>query len=276
MVVNRISLLTKGHSMLFNFKLAPLEQLTPRAHPGNPGMSWFGLTQGEYWMHAGESALLEYGDGARGAGAPRHCTYPVARLHEDFLDMLPYILEPVPGPLVAYLSGNDAVQWWEAYENWYDANLRQMGEAGLQQVDNDAHRLLYGRMLDTSYLAPLTSIIMWSDDENIYLSWDNRAGMLDGHPAWAAQYGEFQMPRREFLAEVQSFHTRLIEQMEGRIEQVYCGKLHPQIQVDLDALVVEHEERSDALHDALALKAQTDWQAVERAIAEILDARQAA
>lgn len=262
--------------MLFNFRLAPLQEFTPRRHPGNPSLSWFGLTQGEYWMRVGESALLEYGEGVLAPGAPPHCVYPVAQLHEDLLGMLPYVLDPVPASLVPYLSGNDAGAWWEGYEAWYDRNVGALHDASLQQTDSDAHRLLYGRMLDTSYLAPLTSITLWSDDENIYFAWDNRAGMLNGSSAWSAQYGEFAMPRREFLAEVQSFHTRLIEQMESRIEQVCCGILPREIDVDLDALVSEQEQRSDALHDALALKVQTDWPGVARAISEILGARQLA
>ncbi len=259
--------------MLLNFKLAPLEEFTPRAYPGNPGLSWSGLTQGEYWMRVGESRLLEYGERARAAGAPRHCAHPVARLHEDLLGMLPHILEPVPAALMPYLSGDLAAAWCEAYEAWYDSNLARMHQPGPQRIDGDAHRMLHGRMLDTSYLAPLTNITIWSDDENIYVPWDNRAGVLDGVPAWAAQYGEFQMPRREFLAEVQSFHTRLTEQMEGRIERVCCGALPREIQVDLDALVSEQQERADSLHDALALQPRTDWAAVERAIGEILEAR---
>lgn len=262
--------------MLFNFMLAPLENFAPRLHPGNTAISWFGLSQGEYWIRVGESVLLEYAESARADRASRHCSYPVARLHEDLLGMVPYILEPVPKHLVPYLSGNDAGVWWEAYELWYERNLGGMHDTDLQQVDSDAHRLLYGRMLDTSYLAPLTSIVMWSDDENVYLGWDNRAGMVNGHAAWAAQYGEFQMPRREFLAELQSFHTRLIEQMEGRLEQVFCGALPPELQIDLDTLVIEQEERGDALHDALNLKVQTDWAAVGHAIAGILESGQTA
>ena len=260
--------------MLFNFTLVPLESLAPRRHPGNPGVSWFDLTLGEYWLRAGDNALLEYGEQA--TGASRHCTYPVARLHEDFLGMLPYILEPVPPSLVHHLSGAGAAQWWEAYEAWYDVNLGRMHDTPLQQIDSDAHRLLYGRLLDTSYLAPLTRIAMWSDEETVHFDWDNRAGVLNGEPAWAAQYGAFQMPRREFLAEVQSFHTRLAEQMEARIERVLGGALPPGFLIDLEALVSEQEARADALHDALALHADTDWHAVARAIAAILDARQAA
>lgn len=262
--------------MLFNFHLAPLETFAPRPAPGNPDISWFALTQGEYWLKPGESTLLEYGESARAAGAPRHCTYPVARLHEDCLGMLPYILEPVPATLVPYLSGADAAAWWEAYETRYELDLAKLHVAALRQTDDDAHRLLHGRMLDTSYLAPLTNIILWSDDEHIHFSWDNRAGMLNGNPAWAAQHGAFSMPRREFLAELQSFHMRLIEQMAGRIEQVCSGRLPAGIAVDLDALVSEQEARADALHEALSLQARTDWGAVERAIGDVLDTRQPA
>jgi hypothetical protein len=259
-------------AMLFDFELAPLAACMSVTHPANPELSWFRLTQGEYWITVGDNTLLEYVEAARTAGAPLHCCYPVARLHEDILNMLPCILEPVPAALVQYLAGDNAAAWWETYETWYDRSLDAGPDARLQQMDDDAHGLLYGRLLDTSYLAPLTSIAIWSDDENVYFTWDNRAGVLNGIRAWSAQHGEFQMPRREFLAEVQSFNNRLLEQMADRIERVRCGALPPDIAVDLDALLSEHAERGDALHDALSLRVQTDWPAVERAISHIREA----
>ena len=33
--------------MLFEFELAPLESYTSAAHPANPELSWYALTQGE-------------------------------------------------------------------------------------------------------------------------------------------------------------------------------------------------------------------------------------
>jgi Family of unknown function (DUF5984) len=255
--------------MLFDFELAPLESYASAAHPANPELSWYALTQGEYWITVGNSTLLEYAEGARTGGTQRYCRYPVARLHEDILTMLPSILEPVPATLVQYLAGDAAAAWWEAYETWYDRALRAGPDPRRRRIDDDAHGLLYGRVLDTSYLAPLTGITLWSDDENVYFAWDNRAGTLNGVRAWTAVHGEFQMPRREFLAEIQSFNNRLIEQMAGRIEQLRCGALPPEIVIDLDALASEHEERGDVLHEALSLKTRTDWPAVERAISDI-------
>lgn len=255
--------------MLFDFELAPLESHTSAAHPANPALSWYTLTQGEYWITVGNSILLEYAEAARTGGTPRYCRYPVARLHEDILTMLPCILEPVPATLVQYLAGDDAAAWWEAYETWYDRGFGAGPDPRLQRIDGDAHGLLYGRVLDTSYLAPLTSVTIWSDDENVHFAWDNRAGILDGVPAWTAVHGEFHMPRREFLAEIQSFNNRLVEQMAGRIEQLRSGALPPEIAIDFDALASEHDERGDVLHEALSLKVRTDWPAVERAISEV-------
>lgn len=262
--------------MLFSFKLKPLSEIKPWGAPEHPSFSWHALTEGEFWIEAGESSLLEYSENARPQG-PRHCIHPVAQLHEDLMNMLPYILEPVPQALTPYLFGDTATAWWEAYEGWYDHNEASLEQSeALQRIDHDAHRLMYGRILDVSYLEENTHIAIWSDDESVYIGWDNRDATHGGHPVWTAGFGEFQMSRREFMAEVQSFHSRLIEQMAERIEQVRSGALPPGIMVDMDALAIEQDSRDDELHDALNLESETDWGAVQRALEEILESRQVA
>jgi len=262
--------------MLFNFQLKPLDQITPWGGPDHPLHDWFALTEGEFWIEAGECTLLEYSEQARPAGA-RHCSHPVAQLHEDLMDMLPYILEPLPAGLVPYLFGNEANAWWESYETWYEHNLEQLEtDAELQRIDHDAHRLMYGRVLDTGYLADDTYITLWSDDENVYFGWDNRNATEDGHAVWSSGFGEFQMSRREFISELHAFHSRLIEEMAARIEQVQSGALPPEVKVDIDELRIEQDRRADEMQDALNLESQTDWAAVERALNEVRESKQAA
>lgn len=70
----------------------------------------------------GENKLFEYSEVAQAAGAGRYCEYQVVRLHEDLLEMLPNILEPVPDTLHQYLSGNTAVEWRAAFAAWCDTN----------------------------------------------------------------------------------------------------------------------------------------------------------
>ena len=262
--------------MLFNFQLKPLDQITPWGAPGHPSLNWFALTEGEYWIEAGECTLLEY-SGQAHPHEPRRCEYPVARLHEDLMDMLPYILEPLPAALVPYLFGNEANAWWESYEAWYRHNLERIEQdAALQRIDHDAHRLMYGRVLDTSYIADSTYIAIWSDEENVYFGWDNRDALHDGQQVWTSGFGEFQLPRREFIAEVHAFHSRLIEEMAARVEQVESGALPPEVQIDIAALRSEQDRRADELHDALDLESQTGWAAVERALHAVGESEQAA
>jgi hypothetical protein len=261
--------------MLINFNLAPIKEIEPWGKGEQPGLSWFGLTQGEYWIELGESTLFEYDEKAWPDGM-RHCEYPVARLHEDLMDMLPSILEPVPAALVPYLFGDGAAACWDAWTNWCDRHAAALGKGHALEIENALLALTAGRQHIAHYLTPSTRFVAWSDAENVYFAWDNRHALIHGHPAWTAQYGEFQMPRREFIEEMQSFHARLMEQMAERVEQVLIGALPPSIYIDIDRLAHEQSQRYEALHEALNIEAQTDWQAVESAVSEILKVRQAA
>jgi hypothetical protein len=46
--------------MLFNFVLCPLEEITPWGNEDQYSLSWFGLTEGGYWLQVGEDQLFRY------------------------------------------------------------------------------------------------------------------------------------------------------------------------------------------------------------------------
>jgi len=261
--------------MLINFTLAPINELAVWGGPGQPSLSWFGLTQGEYWIELGESTLFEYSQGAWPDGL-RHCQYPVARLHEDLMGMLPSILEPVPDTLVPYLFGDGAARCWDAWTAWCDRHAAELGAGHAIDLEDALLALTSGRQHIADYVTPPARFVAWSDDEEVCFAWDNRHALLHGRPAWTAQYGEYQMPRRAFIGEMQEFHSRLMEQMAERVEQVLAGALPREINVDLDAMAQEQARRYDALHEALNIEAQTEWKSVQDAVNEILKARQAA
>lgn len=261
--------------MLVNFTLAPINELPLWGGPDRPSLDWFGLTHGEYWIELGESTLFEYGETVWPDGM-HHAQYPVARLHQDLTGMLPTILEPVPATLVPYLYGDGAAECWDAWSTWCDRHAVELGTGRALEIENALLALESDRLHIADYLTPPARFVAWSDAENVYFAWDNRHAMVNGRPAWTAQYGEFHLPRREFIEEMQSFHARLMEQMAARVEQVLTGALPAEIQIDIDALVREQAQRYEALHDALNLEAQTDWRAVEEAVSEILKVRQAA
>lgn len=181
--------------------------------------------------------------------------------------MLPYILEPVPEPLVPYIRGETARAWLDNYRAWCDAN------SDYCEIADAAGSWSQMRRLDSAYLSPSAGITIWSDQEHVHIEWDNRDRKFDGKPAWTADVGSYQMPRDKFIEEMRSFHDRLMEQMAARVDQVVAGSLPSEIQVDLPALVREHEQRTRSLDACLCVDPETDWQRAERAIREILVAR---
>lgn len=256
--------------MLFDFTLLPIAEVQPWGSPGSLSLHWFGLTDGHYWMEVGESRLFEYSEHARAAGASRYCDYQVVRLHEDLIDMLPYVLEPVPVALTQYLSGDTASDWREAFGAWCDSNCDVADTGRFDELVDAATMWSGARRLDSAYLSPSANIAIWSDTENVSIEWDNRDRLFEGKPAWSAIRGVHTTPRDAFIAEARSFHERLIGQMSERIEEVRSGSLAPGIKIDLPGLVAEHQKRSHALEEALNRRPQTDWHQVEASIREIL------
>jgi hypothetical protein len=256
--------------MLFNFLLRQLAEITPWGEPGKENLHWFGLTDGEYWLEAGEHRLLEYSEAVRSVhGIPRHCEYQIVRLHEDLGEMLPYILEPVPAVLLPYLIGETARAWLDNWQKW---------QARLESLENhhpdwdiayDAITWIQQRSLDTLYLSPSARIRLWSDASHVFVGWDNRDKLYDGMAAWSADIGNIQLSRESFLADVQSFHQRLMSEMEERIEQVLAGALPSHIYVDREELMREHQRRLDFGNALARPRVATDWNRVRNAIAAL-------
>lgn len=260
----------------FQFKLRPVEQVQPWGGPTDPNLHWFGLTDGEYWIQAGDHRLFEYSDAAQTRfGVSRFCDYQVVRLLEDVLDLAPYALEPIPEELRRYIALDESSGWDHFWPKWCATiDERDSSEEVLGLLD-DAGSWLGRRKLDSGYLTPSTNVVMWSDSNSVHIQWDNRGKFLDGCQTWSAQFGAWNIPRAAFKAEVLGFHGRLVEQMAQRVVQVAQGALAEHIRVDIEGLRREQQVRERSIDRALELPAPpTDWSAVAAAIRE-LEARSA-
>lgn len=255
--------------MLINFTLVPVHEVIPWGTPGNLSLSWFGLTDGQYWLETGSSTLLEYSQKARSLGCKRYCDYQVVRLYEDLIDMLPYVLEPVPASLVPYISGETAIAWQRTFERWCEENEDRVSEDRYWEVLTAATEWNFKRHLDSMYLSPSADIAIWSDAEGVHIEWDNREKLIEGHTAWTALHGAYKMPRSDFAREVESFHMRLMSQMAGRVNKVAAGALSAEVKIDLAALAKEHEQRLCSLQLASNINPQTDWLKIEQTIREV-------
>lgn len=175
--------------MLFDFTLLPIAKIKPWGRPGDLALHWFGLTDGYYWIEVGESRLFEYSEEVQVAGTGRYCEYQVVRLYEDLIDMLPYILDPVPDSLIQYLSGNTANDWRATFDAWCDRSSDGLDADRFDQLIDAATTWSGARQLDSCYLSPSANIAIWSDAKSVHFAWDNRDRFIDGKPAWSALQG---------------------------------------------------------------------------------------
>jgi uncharacterized protein DUF5984 len=248
--------------MLFNFTLVPLHEIKPWGEPGHESLHWFGLTDSQYWIEVGATRLLEYSEGARRAGAGQFCDYQAVRLYEDIVDLAPYVLEPIPSDLAPLIADGAQRRTLGRISAWCDAHSELVDDRYWSVVDHGS-TWIGKRQLDTAYLTPSADILMWSDESLVHIEWDNQNKFFGCTGAWTARFGKYSLSRQDFIAECHSFHERLMHAMSERIKHVAAGALLRAIQVDIEGLVREHEQRRHlSPFNFGALPSPTDWAAV--------------
>lgn len=244
--------------MQFQFRLTPLQDIVPwGGEQRQATLSWYGLTDGWFWIEVGDQELFRYSEEALSYWARQESdqppvplpyeNYQVARYWEDLLAMLPAVLEPLPADLAARVADEPrwaawrqaALRWQEAQEDdiaWYDY-YTAVGWWG-------------DRTWDAGHLAFPPRLALWRVEETVHVRWDNQEVTVDGRPVWTAQAGEVTLPVAEFLAAVSEFHHRFLAEMELRVVAVTTAPL-PGVEIDLDALRQEQSDRSAGLAAAL-------------------------
>jgi hypothetical protein len=256
---------------LLNFSLRPIDEVQPWGTAPDLSLSWFGLTDGCYWIDAGGEELFRFSNEAL-AKWPRdpfvgpYNDYQVIRLLEDVLAILPDILQPIPPRLRPYIRSVYSESSWRAHcRAFWGSDASDSDEL----VDRAclAEGWVNRRWVDTLYMTCGPTIGIWREDDDITIAWDNTRDKIEGAKAWACDRGTYSLPAVEFLAEVKSFHERLMAEMERRIDSVASSWDRPEIRIDTRGLVQEHEYRRGLLESALRRKPDDlDDIAIEEAI----------
>jgi hypothetical protein len=267
--------------MLFDFKLRPIAEVAAWGQPPDQSLSWFGFTDGYYRLDLGGVYLLNYSpelvDLARLRNPERYpgpyVDYHVARLWEDVHGFLHEVLRPLPRDLQAFLERDYAEQ-----KAWHDKAFAWVSASEPRGLDPSQRDRLYEaatfwrneRRLDSGYLEPAARVWLWSDEENVVIAWDNRGILQKGVPVWSADRGTHALRRGEFLAEVRSFHDRLIAEMADRVTEICAGWDRPEIRIDFEQLRQEQADRAARYDSALKGPPPTySWSDVREAMALI-------
>jgi Family of unknown function (DUF5984) len=275
--------------MLFNFELRPINEITPWGSVSNPDartpehlrhppIGWFQLTDGWYWIDTGQGELFRYSqaltnitnekyDEHRRMLSP-YVDYYVMRLWEDLLDMLPWVLGPIPANLAHAISRDGA---WGDWQRQVEATLSPSPNDEGVDLYYDASRWSGQRRLDSGYLMSGPYIYFWNDGADIHIQWDNRDRDLEGAPAWDAILGQVTMPVAAFLGEARVFNDRFIRRMADRVAIAQGEWSRPDVMLD-PGVGREQVERSHYLQRCLeagTAREPDDWDRVFSAIARI-------
>ncbi|MFD8865746.1 DUF5984 family protein [Streptomyces sp. NPDC059590] len=252
----------------FRFGLTPLEQVRPWGRRERPVLHWFGLTDGWYVIDLGEHELLRYSERTvrrlRGGGdGPSHpyVDYYAVRLWEDLLALLPPALEPVPEDLAGFVA-RDSSDW-----HWEDT---LEAEAAAQWHG--------GRTLNTGYLRVAPDIRCWrtvaGDDhamkDVMNVSWTHQPDPEDEIEFTAPATGRVTVPTSAFVAAVGELDRALLEAMEQRIGELAAAGPPPGVELDLEQLRREHQDRAGWLRRTREYEYATDWAAVRAGAAALL------
>jgi hypothetical protein len=216
--------------MHVEFRLRPLREIAPwhDADGSHPHLSWFGLTDGWYWIAVGEVELFRYSRAvldkwtqevggepwfAQMGGLP-YVDYQVAQLWSDLLGFLPDVLAPVPPRLAVALASGAWTQWERDAEV---AVKDALPEREASDLFYDAMRWIGKREVDSAYLVSGPLIRCWSDGAEIHLQWDNRDRLLNGLPVWEASTGQHTLSPVAFHDAIGNFSERFLRRMADRV-----------------------------------------------------------
>ncbi|MFE4500039.1 DUF5984 family protein [Rhodococcus sp. NPDC056743] len=250
--------------MRFQFELVPVDEVEPWGE--NRNLHWFGLTGGWYCLDVSGIELLRYTEqttarrsSAGRRTAPPWADYYVARLWEDMLQALPYILESVPNDLVDTVTTG----WSIDFDDIDNAEL--LDDPAIDAV-TDSYA---DRSIDTGYLRFGPELQWWRTLEpvdTVNVEWRFPIDP-DREIAFTAPLsGRASVRTDEFVSAVTDFDRRLLEAMQVRVDTIAAAGVPPEIDIDVASLIREQAERRTWLTQAMAHRVSTDWDAVRAGI----------
>jgi hypothetical protein len=246
----------------FRFDLTPTAEIPPWPGVGDtgPSLSWFGLTDGCYWIEAGGQELLRYNDQAlaewAAEGYPAVCPYvdyQVVRLWEDLMEIVPRVLEPVPADLVDIITNRPAP-----------------GRLDRDETSDEAATWRDGHILFSWHLTAAPQICFYRTSldraDVVTVAWHN-----DPHFT-GPEHGQVQVPTPAFIDAVRAFDRELLDAMEHRVAELERTGSPDGVHIDMRQLRAEQQDRGIWMPQALQRHPDTDWAAIRAGARKLREA----
>jgi hypothetical protein len=255
---------------LFEFKLKPLQEVMPWGQEPNLRLNWDDLADGIYYMNVGEEQLFRVTKEILIHWKKKYPNTDVnqpfidifgVRFYDDLLENLVDIIQPIPIELQKYIASHKENNYW----------LKQVW--GLFDGSDEIHDTCFlatqwcsnRHLLSTKCLKPLPNITFFRINDIVHIRWDNGDNSdIDGISYWTSARGEYTLSVEAFIQEVESFHQRLMEEMEQRVHIISTNNpFDPRVKIDIPNLIKEHEQRKNSLAEAMRCKPSVeDWSTV--------------
>lgn len=244
---------------LFDFHLVDIESAIKQS-----GLSWFWLTDGNYWMNIQENKLFEIsqeqlslwekeGYSYPKTDAEKCMNYQVVRFWEDLIEILPTIVQPTPKIFhELFLKPVNKISQFADQHFDYVMELEKAHERSIKFTKWGLPFEYPDFFFDYHHLSSMhinhsPHIHFWryqnGSEDDMYMVWDFSQKNDVGFSVWSAGKGIYKLPFTKFMQEVHDFHQRFMDAMAQRINII---KSHKSLQTlypsDYDFSFLEKEQ----------------------------------
>lgn len=251
---------------MIHFRLKDIDDVLPAGRENDQKVSWFYLTDGEYWLTFGNQTIYEHTDEVIAyweEEATRYCDYYIVRFLEDFSAIFEKLRESVP--IKFYELTDNLIQFRMDGVKWINTNLKEDDDDFNDDFWKKHDKLtswLFERSLFASHLVGGPAIAFVRHNEKIKIHFETDSILENGLKKWTATNGSYVMDYSDFVDKVKDFGDRFFDAMDKQVE-LAIAKDWKDIKIDKKRLVEEHAERKEEFYVNYTLLTKTHWMEIE-------------
>ncbi|MBQ8568501.1 MAG: hypothetical protein IJ446_04715 [Oscillospiraceae bacterium] len=214
----------------------------------NNTLHWFGLTDGELWIDAGNDTIYEYSDAALKVyqTASPYNDYYISRFAEDLAEILPFINESVP-----YEIYNNAEKLGSMLSEWLELHIDNDDDNFIDNEYDILSSFYVNRTLFSSHLVGGPVISFFRHRNTLKLFWNAEHRLENSEYMWRCPKGSCELPYREFTEAVNAFYSEFLKNMDKQTENA-LNNSRDGVFIDRKQLIKENQNRRNGFFHTIS------------------------